>query len=184
MHEEYGSRRSCESTTSATFNDATVSNDVRRVSGNELLSFTARKDRLRARVTLISDVARRWYAAHQAVALPGENLPSFGCVVQTVYTLNDGHKHLIRWHNGTFTMTRMSGRHLNIGEWIVVRTVWDDVEDGVYTTERSMRITELLDVMPIDAQRLHDEYWEYSRELRELEISSFLTSVSNTDGQQ
>lgn len=183
MHEEYGSRRSCDPATSANFNDATVSNDLRTESVNELLSFTARRDRLRARVTLTSDMARRWYAAHQAVALPGENLPSFGCVAQTVYSLDDRHKHLVRWHNGTFTMTWISGRHLNVGEWIVVRTVWDDEEDGAYTAERSMRVTEMLDVMPANAQRLHDEYWEYNRELREFEFSSLL-NASIMDGQQ
>lgn len=67
------------------------------------------------------DMARSWSCAHQEVALLKQNLPSFGCVAQTPLTVAEGQKHLIRWHKGTYTMTWIGGRNLEVGEWIVVK---------------------------------------------------------------
>ncbi len=148
--------------------------DEYRLSNRQARKRLVQKERLRAGMSATYDMARRWSCAHQAVALPGEGLPSFGCIVQTLLTVAEGQKHLIRWHNGTYTMTWIGGRHLEVGVWIVAKTLWNDVADGVYTSERLMHVTELLDVLPADAQRLYDEYWRYNREHDELELTSLL----------
>ena len=62
-----------------------------------------------------------------------ENLPSFGCVAQTPLTVAEGQKHLIRWHKGTYTMTWIGGRNLEVGEWIVVKKLlrqWSVCREG------------------------------------------------------
>jgi len=127
------------------------------------------------------DTARRWSCAHQALALPGENLLSFGCIAQTPLTVAEGQKHLIRWHNGTYTMTWIGGHNLEVGEWVVARTLWNETEGRVNTSERLMHVTELLDVMPANAQSLYDDYWRYDRELDELEMTSLLMIAPHND---
>ncbi len=145
-----------------------------RLSKRQARKRLVQKERLRAGMSATYDIARRWHRAHQAVALPGEDLPSFDWVAQTPLSVAEGQKHLIRWHNGTYTMTWIGERHLEVGEWIVARTLWNDAWDGVYTSERLMHATELLDVMPANARRLYNEYWLYNRELDELELTGLL----------
>jgi hypothetical protein len=144
------------------------------ISNRQARKRLAHKERLRAGMSATYDMAQRWYLAHQAIAPAGGNSLSFGCVAQTLLTVTEGQKNLIRWHDGTHTMMWVGGRHFETGEWIVARTVWNDATNAVYTAERLMHVTELLDVMPVNAQSLYEDYWRYSRELDELEMTSLL----------
>jgi hypothetical protein len=40
----------------------------------------------------------------------------FGCIAQTLLTVAEGQKHLIRWHNGTYTMTWIVAGNLESSE--------------------------------------------------------------------
>jgi hypothetical protein len=144
------------------------------------------KERLRASMAKTYDAALRWHNACQALAMPGlgDDLPALGEIVGDVLSVPEGQKRLVRWHDGTMTITWIPGPLLAVrGQvtWIVATTRWNDPNPGPWLTERVLRVETLLDAMTVTVLKECEQYWRLSRELFELDVQSFL--IDNQGGQ-
>jgi hypothetical protein len=137
------------------------------------------KERLRASMANTYDAALRWHNACQALATPGlgDGLPALGEIVNDVLSVPKGQKKLVRWHDGTMTLTSIPDRLLATNDratWIVATTRWNDPAQGPWLTERVLRIETLLDAMTETVLKECEQYWRFSAELFELDVRSFL----------
>ena len=144
------------------------------------------KERLRASMAKTYDAALRWHHACQATATPGlgDGLPALGQIVSDVLSVAEGQKKLVRWHDGTMTITWIPAHLLAVYgpvTWIVASTRWNDPHMGPWLSERVMRVETLLDAMPATVRSEYEQYWRLSRELFELDVESFL--IDNQGGQ-
>ena len=135
-----------------------------------------RKEQLQEGKKRTYEAALRWYEAHQAVGMPGlgDGAPALGEIIQNVSTQPNGQKNIVRWHNGTMTVCWFSSAAHPVGTWIVATTHWQNMSEGVWLTERAMNVDELVDVMTAETRSEHDSYWNYSRELDDLELMNHL----------
>jgi hypothetical protein len=143
------------------------------------------KERLRASMTKTYDAALRWHNACQALATPGlgDGQAALGEIVGDVLSVPQGQKKLVRWHDGTMTVTWIPGRLLAVhGQitWIVVTTRWNDATPGPWLAERVLRVETLLDALSASVRSECEQYWRHSRELFELDVESFL--IDNKGG--
>jgi hypothetical protein len=143
------------------------------------------KERLRASMAETYDAALRWHNACQALATPGQGdgLPALGEIVDDVLSVREGQKKLVRWHDGTLTLTWISGRLLAAHDratWIVATTRWNDAGSGPWLTERVMRVETLLDALAATTIAECEQYWRHSRELFELDVRTIL--IDNQGG--
>jgi hypothetical protein len=137
------------------------------------------KERLRASMAATYDSALRWYNACQALGTPGlgDGQPVLGEIISNVVSVPEGHKKLVRWHDGTITTTWIPGQMLlghDQPKWIVATTCWNDPAPGPWLTERVMRVEILVDAMPATIIKECDQYWDYSREHDELDLKNLL----------
>jgi hypothetical protein len=110
------------------------------------------KERLRASIDKSYDAALRWHNACQALATPGlgGGLPALGEIVGDALSVPEGQKKLVRWHDGTMTLTWIPGRFLAVHDrvtWIVATTRWNDPSPGPWLVDRMLRVETLLDAM-------------------------------------
>jgi hypothetical protein len=143
------------------------------------------KERLRASMTKTYDAALRWHNACQALATPGlgDGLPALGENVGDVLSVPKGQKKLVRWHDGTMTVTWIPRRLLALHDqvtWIVATTRWNDPASGPWLGERVMRVETLLDAMAASIRSECEQYWRLSRELFELDVRNSL--IDNQGG--
>jgi hypothetical protein len=138
-----------------------------------------RQELLRASVAVNYDAALRWYKACQSLAVPGrgDGRPALGEIVGDVMSVPEGQKRLVRWHDGTITVTWIPGPLLaERGQvtWIVAATRWNDSSPGPWLGERVMRVEVLLDALPVSIINECERYWRDNRELFDMELQEFL----------
>jgi hypothetical protein len=143
------------------------------------------KERLRASIAKTYDAAFRWHNACQALATPGlgDDQPALGEIVSGLLSVQQGQKKLVRWHDGTMTLTWIPGQLLAASDratWIVATTRWNDPAPGPWLTERVLRIETLLNAMTGTVLKECEQYWRLSAELFELDVRSFL--IDNQGG--
>jgi hypothetical protein len=143
------------------------------------------RERLRASMAMTYEAALRWHNACQALATPGlgDDQPALGEIVYCVLSAPQGQKKLVRWHDGTMTLTWIPGQLLAANDratWIVATTRWNDPAPGPWLTERVLRIESLLDAMTATVLKECEQYWRHSRELFEIDVRSFL--IDNQGG--
>lgn len=131
-------------------------------------------ERLKMTKAATQDMAQRWYNAFQATALPGSGGAAFGFITTIVRQDDAGQQCLVRWHNGTYTSVWFGDSCLDTGTPVVVKTLWNDDEEGVWVKDRPMRVTEVVDVMPPDVEQLYEEYWRCARELDDLDMQDLM----------
>jgi hypothetical protein len=137
------------------------------------------KEQLRASMAKTYNSALRWHHAFQAQATPGlgDGQPALGEFVGDLSRTPEGHKKLVRWHDGTMTPTWIPGRILAVQDrvtWIVATTCRNDANPGPWLVERVMRVETLRDAMPFSIVEEYEQYWRLSRELFELDVRNFL----------
>ena len=143
------------------------------------------KERLCASMANNYDAALRRHNACQALATPGrgDGQAALGKIIDDVLSIPEGQKKLVRWHDGTMTLTWIPGRFFAVhGQvtWIVATTRWNDLAPGPWLAERVLRGETLLDPMPSTVRSEREQYWRLNRELFELEVRSFL--IDNQGG--
>jgi hypothetical protein len=143
------------------------------------------KEQIRASMAKTYDAALRWHNACQALATPGlgDDQPALGEIVSGLLSVPQGQKKLVRWHDGTMTLTWIPERLLAANDratWIVATTRWNDATSGPWLTERVMRIETLLDAMTGTVLKECEQYWRFSANLFELDVRSFL--IDNQGG--
>jgi hypothetical protein len=143
------------------------------------------KERRYASMAKSYGAALRWHNACQALATQGlgDGLPAHGEIVGDVLSIPQGQKKMVRWHDGTMTITWIPGRFLAVhGQvtWIAAMTRWNDPTPGPWLAERVMRVEMLQDAMPASALEECEQFWRNSRELFELDVRNFL--IDNQGG--
>jgi hypothetical protein len=145
------------------------------------------KERLAASMANTYDAALRWHNACQALATPGlgDGRAALGEIVDDVRSVPEGQKKLVRWHDGTMTVTWIPGAFL-VGRdqvtWIVATTRWNDPTPGPWLVERVLRVETLLDAMPGTIRSECEQYWRYSAELDELDLANLLMLAPPDEG--
>jgi hypothetical protein len=81
---------------------------------------------------------------------------------------------MVRWHNGTLTVTWFPGASHPIGTWIVVATRWNDMSVGLWLEERVMRVEHFVDVISAKIRTFASDYWRFSGEFDDLELADHL----------
>lgn len=135
-----------------------------------------RKEQLQEGKSRTYEAALRWYNATQALGTPGlgDAQPALGEIVENILAVTGGQKNMVRWHNGTLTVTWFPGSLHPVGTWIVAATRWNDMSAGPWLEERVMRVEELVDVISAKVRTLSDDYWRFSGELDDLEMAHHL----------
>jgi hypothetical protein len=135
-----------------------------------------RKEQLQEGKSRTYEAALRWYNATQALGAPGlgDGQPALGEIVENILAVVEGQKNMVRWHNGTLTVTWFPGAPHPMGTWIVAATRWNDMSVGPWLEERIMRVEQLVDVISAKVRTLGNDYWRFSGELDDLELADHL----------
>jgi hypothetical protein len=135
-----------------------------------------RKEQLQEGKSRTYESALRWYNATQALGTPGlgDGQPALGEIVENVLSVAEGQKNVVRWHNGTLTVTWFPGSIHPVGTWIVAATRWNEMSTGPWLEERAMRVEQCDDVISAKVRILANDYWRFSRELDDLELVDHL----------
>jgi hypothetical protein len=141
-------------------------------------------ERFRASMAKTDDAALRWHHACQALATPGrgDGEAALGEIAGDVLNVPEGQKKLVRWHDGTMTVTWIPwylGFHGQI-TWIVAITRWNDCIPGPWLAQRVMRVETLLKAIADSVRSECEQYWRLSRELFELDVRNSL--IDNQGG--
>jgi hypothetical protein len=156
-----------------------------QVSSRQARQRLVHQERLRASMAKTYDAALRWHKACQALATPGlgDGQAALGEIVGDVLSVPEGQKKLVRWHDGTMSLTWIPGLLLAVHGQVtcfVAATRWNDPSSGPWLAERVLRVETLLDAMATTVRSECERYWRISRELLELDVRNFL--IDNQGG--